>query len=70
MDIRRPEMDGFEATRQIVALDPDAATHVLITTSTSTSSEPSRPARAASCSRTPDPLTYSPASGSSLAVKS
>jgi DNA-binding NarL/FixJ family response regulator len=32
MDIRMPVMDGLEATRQIVAFDPQAATRVLILT--------------------------------------
>lgn len=54
MDIRMPRVDGLSATRQLTAQPGHPAVLVLTTSTwTNTSSARSRPARPASCSRTP-----------------
>ena len=53
MDLRMPELDGAEATRQIHTALPDTQVLVLpLTPTTTPSTRPSRPARAATSPKT------------------
>ncbi len=70
MDIRMPELDGLEATRQILA--SDNAARILILTTFALDEyvyEALRAGRAGSCSRTTRPTSSSPRSASSPAAR-